>query len=144
MFSTTGTLRSLAWSPNGRRLLVRWADADQWLLLSPGTANAPITAIGSISRRFGAVPTVQGWCCAAENRHTRRVTRNAVPATLAAWQANDENCTTVVQNSSSVEPERDRERDAILARSGYRTLRFTHRQLTRDPAMVAETIKSSA
>ena len=43
-----------------------------------------------------------------------------------------------------VEPERDRERDAILARSGYRTLRFTHRQLTRDPAMVAETIKSSA
>ena len=36
--------------------------------------------------------------------------------------------------------ERDRERDAILARAGYRTLRFTHRQLTREPAMVAETI----
>ena len=64
VFATTGTLRSLAWSPNGRRLLVRWADADQWLLLSPGAANAPITAIGSISRRFGAPPTVQGWCCA--------------------------------------------------------------------------------
>ncbi|HEX6621881.1 MAG TPA: hypothetical protein VF024_19615, partial [Solirubrobacteraceae bacterium] len=31
VFSTTGTLRSLAWSPDGRRLLVRWADADQWL-----------------------------------------------------------------------------------------------------------------
>ena len=44
----------------------------------------------------------------------------------------------------SVEPERDRERDAILARAGYRTLRFTHRQLTREPAMVAETIRSSA
>ncbi len=64
VFTTTGTLRSLAWSPNGRRLLVRWADADQWLLLSPSAANAPITAIGSISRRFGAPPTVQGWCCA--------------------------------------------------------------------------------
>jgi WD40 repeat protein len=63
VFATTGTLRSLAWSPNGRRLLVRWADADQWLLLSPSAANAPITAIGSISRRFGAPPTVQGWCC---------------------------------------------------------------------------------
>jgi Tol biopolymer transport system component len=63
VFTTTGTLRSLAWSPNGRRLLVRWADADQWLLLSPNAANAPITAIGSISRRFGAPPTVQGWCC---------------------------------------------------------------------------------
>jgi very-short-patch-repair endonuclease len=36
--------------------------------------------------------------------------------------------------------ERDRERDAILARAGYRTLRFTHRQLTREPTMVAETI----
>jgi WD40 repeat protein len=64
VFSATGTLRSLAWSPTGRRLLVGWADADQWLLLSPTTANAPITAIGSISRRFGSGPTVQGWCCA--------------------------------------------------------------------------------
>ena len=36
--------------------------------------------------------------------------------------------------------ERDRERDGILARAGYRTLRFTHRQLTREPAMVADTI----
>jgi hypothetical protein len=64
VFSTTGALRSLAWSPDGRRLLVRWADADQWLLLSPSAAHAPITAIGSISRSFGAPPTVQGWCCA--------------------------------------------------------------------------------
>ncbi|MGZ4280138.1 MAG: WD40 repeat domain-containing protein [Solirubrobacteraceae bacterium] len=63
VFTTTGTLRSLAWSPDGRRLLVRWADADQWLLLSPTASNAPITAIGAISRRFGAPPTVQGWCC---------------------------------------------------------------------------------
>jgi very-short-patch-repair endonuclease/predicted transcriptional regulator of viral defense system len=36
--------------------------------------------------------------------------------------------------------ERERERDAILARAGYRTLRFTHRQLTRRAAEVAETI----
>ena len=63
VFATTGTLRSLAWSPNGRRLLVRRAEADQWLLLSPTTANAPITAIAGISRRFGSAPTVQGWCC---------------------------------------------------------------------------------
>ena len=40
VFTTTGTLRSLAWSPNGRRLLVRWSEADQWLLLSPTAANA--------------------------------------------------------------------------------------------------------
>jgi WD40 repeat protein len=64
VFATTGTLRSLAWSPDGRRLLVRRAEADQWLLLSPTTADAPITAIAGISRRFGSAPTVQGWCCA--------------------------------------------------------------------------------
>jgi WD40 repeat protein len=64
VFTISGTLRSLAWSPNGRRLLVRRAEADQWLLLSPTTANAPITAIAGISRRFGSAPTVQGWCCA--------------------------------------------------------------------------------
>jgi WD40 repeat protein len=63
VFTTTGTLGSLAWSPDGRRLLVRWNEADQWLLLSPTTAGAPVTAIGAISRRFGPAPTVQDWCC---------------------------------------------------------------------------------
>ena len=40
--------------------------------------------------------------------------------------------------------ERDRERDALLARAGYRVLRFSHRQLTREPTMVAHTLRSSA
>jgi hypothetical protein len=64
VITTSGTLRSLAWSPDARRLLVRWAQADQWLLLSPDAADAHITAIAGISRRFGAPPTVQSWCCA--------------------------------------------------------------------------------
>jgi Tol biopolymer transport system component len=64
VFTTTGALRSLVWSPDARRLLVRWAQADQWLLLSPTAANARITAIAGISRRFGSSPTVQSWCCA--------------------------------------------------------------------------------
>jgi Tol biopolymer transport system component len=64
VFTTTGALGSLAWAPNGRRLLVRWADADQWLLVSPTATDARITAITGISRRFGPAPTVQGWCCA--------------------------------------------------------------------------------
>jgi Tol biopolymer transport system component len=63
VFSTTGTLTSLAWSPDGRRLLVRWSEADQWLLLSPTATSARVTAIGAISRRFGTAPTVQDWCC---------------------------------------------------------------------------------
>jgi predicted transcriptional regulator of viral defense system len=40
--------------------------------------------------------------------------------------------------------ERDRERDAILARAGYRALRFSDRQLAHEPATVAATIRSSA
>jgi hypothetical protein len=38
----------------------------------------------------------------------------------------------------------ERERDAILARAGYRTLRYTHRQMTSDAAGVAAAIRSSA
>jgi very-short-patch-repair endonuclease len=38
--------------------------------------------------------------------------------------------------------ERDRERDAILVRAGYRTLRFTHRQLTTTPHEVAQTLRA--
>jgi very-short-patch-repair endonuclease len=40
--------------------------------------------------------------------------------------------------------ERDRERDAILAAAGLRTLRFTHRQLTRRPQSVLAALRSSA
>jgi very-short-patch-repair endonuclease/predicted transcriptional regulator of viral defense system len=36
--------------------------------------------------------------------------------------------------------ERDRARDARLARAGYRTLRFTDRQIAHDPETVAETV----
>jgi hypothetical protein len=39
--------------------------------------------------------------------------------------------------------ERDRERDAILTRAGYRTLRFTHRQIANEPATVAATIAAA-
>jgi dipeptidyl aminopeptidase/acylaminoacyl peptidase len=89
VFETTGRLASPAWSPDGRRILVRWTDADTWLLLptfaapavpasplapgAPGVAGAPAAAsapraapvaISPVARRFGGVPTVRGWCCA--------------------------------------------------------------------------------
>jgi dipeptidyl aminopeptidase/acylaminoacyl peptidase len=66
IFQTTGRLGAPAWSPDGRRVLVRWADADQWLLLpaaAPRAALRPV-AIGAVARRFGGAPTVRGWCCA--------------------------------------------------------------------------------
>ena len=39
--------------------------------------------------------------------------------------------------------ERDRERDAILARAGFRVLRFTHRQVAGDPKTVAATVAAA-
>jgi hypothetical protein len=78
LFETTGRLASPAWSPDGRRVLVRWTEGDQWLLLpaapapAPATgvaagaaagAAGPIVAIGRVAHRFGGPPTVRGWCC---------------------------------------------------------------------------------
>jgi dipeptidyl aminopeptidase/acylaminoacyl peptidase len=63
-FEAPGTLTSLAWSPDASRLLVRWRESDQWLLLPTATHSARITAIANVTRRFGATPHVQGWCCA--------------------------------------------------------------------------------
>jgi sugar lactone lactonase YvrE len=71
LFETTGRLASPAWSPDGRRVLVRWAEGDMWLLLPAvaapdGAGAAPargIVAIAPVARRFGGAPTVRGWCC---------------------------------------------------------------------------------
>jgi WD40-like Beta Propeller Repeat len=63
VFAAPGSLTSLAWSPDGSRLLVRWQESDQWLLLPGKDRGGRIPAIGNISRRFGGAPSVQGWCC---------------------------------------------------------------------------------
>ena len=44
-------------------MLVRWSEADEWLLL-PASGRGRITAIAPVARRFGGAPTVRGWCCA--------------------------------------------------------------------------------
>ena len=68
VFSGAG-LRELAWSPNGRWLLVTWPPADQWVFVR--VAGKPrITAVSRIAEQFGArtsagrgFPRLDGWCC---------------------------------------------------------------------------------
>jgi outer membrane protein assembly factor BamB len=59
-----GSVDGIAWSQDGRHLLVGWRNADQWLLLGPGRR---VRALHGVSRALGAAggfPRVAGWCCA--------------------------------------------------------------------------------
>ena len=59
-----GDVDGLDWSRDGRRLLLAWRDADQWLLLGP---NGRVRrALGGVSDELGAAggfPRLAGWCC---------------------------------------------------------------------------------
>jgi Tol biopolymer transport system component len=69
LFAVSGRLTELAWSPDGRRLLLAWPAADQWLFV-PVRRGPRLRAIGDISGVFSpghvdraAFPRVEGWCC---------------------------------------------------------------------------------
>lgn len=64
LFRGTGDFGQLAWSPDGRWLLVTWPTADQWIFLRVG-ARRRIVPVASITRQFGGgtFPTLAGWCC---------------------------------------------------------------------------------
>jgi WD40-like Beta Propeller Repeat len=69
LFAGQGAFTDLAWSPDGRWLLVAWRDADQWLFIR--SSRVPrIEAVSGIRRQFdpggpgiGAFPRIAGWCC---------------------------------------------------------------------------------
>jgi len=62
LFRVTGRIGQIAWSPNGRWLLVTWPAADQFLFVR---SPRRIRAVSGITRQFGrgAFPSVGGWCC---------------------------------------------------------------------------------
>ena len=69
VFSAQGDFGELAWSPDGRWLLVSWRSADQWLFVERSTGR--VVAVPVISSRFprpdGGRPLLfvsDRWCCA--------------------------------------------------------------------------------
>jgi hypothetical protein len=58
-----GDVDGLAWSEDGRHLLLAWRDTGEWLLLGPG---GRIRALNDVAKELGATggfPRVAGWCC---------------------------------------------------------------------------------
>jgi hypothetical protein len=58
-----GDVDGLAWSRDGRHLLLAWRDTGQWLLMGPGHR---IRALDDVAGELGAVggfPRIAGWCC---------------------------------------------------------------------------------
>jgi hypothetical protein len=70
LFSVPGTLTGLEWSPDGRRILVGWPDADQWLFIP--RAQGRVRSAGDVSAQFAPgdsiaqFPRLAGWCCPAQ------------------------------------------------------------------------------
>jgi WD40 repeat protein len=70
VFSGSGALTDLDWSPDGRWLLVGWPNADQWLFLGQPDVRQIVT-VEDVQREFdpggagaASFPRVTGWCCA--------------------------------------------------------------------------------
>lgn len=61
MFAAPG-LDGLAWFPDGRRLLVSWKEANQWIFV-PMTGGR-VRAVANAAEQFGgSFPQPSGWCC---------------------------------------------------------------------------------
>jgi WD40-like Beta Propeller Repeat len=63
VFAGTGEFSGLAWSPDGRWLLVAWPTANQWVFVRVAGPRR-IVAASAIAGQFGgAFPRLAGWCC---------------------------------------------------------------------------------
>lgn len=58
-----GRVDGIAWSPDGRRLLVASRDTDQWLLVGPGRRVRPLSGVSDELGAGAGFPRVAGWCC---------------------------------------------------------------------------------
>lgn len=68
LFSGPGRFGRVAFSPDGRRLLVPWPEADQWLFVSAAPGGR-VGAVANLGRQFargpraGPFPDTVEWCC---------------------------------------------------------------------------------
>ena len=59
-----GDVDGLAYSRDGRRLLLAWRDADEWLLLGPdGRVRRALNGVSAELGAAGGFPRLAGWCC---------------------------------------------------------------------------------
>jgi hypothetical protein len=63
LFAGTGRFSELAWSPDGRWLLVGWPTADQWVFVRADGRRIRAVANVSAQLRTRTFPRVEGWCC---------------------------------------------------------------------------------
>jgi hypothetical protein len=61
LFQGSGVFRRLAFSPDGRWLLVSWPTANQWVFVR--TKPRKIVGVSRITAQFGGFPTTAFWCC---------------------------------------------------------------------------------
>jgi hypothetical protein len=63
IFAGGGSVTDLAWSPDGRWLLIARPDADQWVLVR--SDGGSIRSVSRIAQQFRSrsFPRLEGWCC---------------------------------------------------------------------------------
>jgi hypothetical protein len=63
VFAGAGTFTGVAWSPDGRWLLVPWREANQWVFVRVAGRHR-IRAVSNVVEQFGGFPRLASWCCA--------------------------------------------------------------------------------
>jgi hypothetical protein len=58
-----GHVDGVAWSPDGRHLLVASRDTDQWLLVGPRRRVRPLSGVSGELGAGAGFPRLAGWCC---------------------------------------------------------------------------------
>lgn len=58
-----GDVDGLAWSRDGRHLLLAWRDTGQWLLMGPGRRIRALDDVAGELGTVGGFPRIAGWCC---------------------------------------------------------------------------------